>query len=55
MAGDTQYDVTALKANIVRCKGNIETFEQAIQKERDTIKELWHMIDVIAEQRDREK
>jgi hypothetical protein len=44
------FDPTALKAGIEKCRINITTFEQAIEKERDTIKEYRIMIDAIEEQ-----
>ncbi len=48
-----EYDLDALRKNIDRCKGNVETFETAIQKEHDTIKQLRHMISEIEEKRER--
>lgn len=50
-----EYDLDALRKNIDRCKGNVETFEDAIQKEHDTIKQLWHMISEIETKRERER
>lgn len=41
------YKVEALERGIEKCKKNIKIFEEAIDKERDTIKEYRQMIDVI--------
>jgi prefoldin subunit 5 len=41
------YDVEALRENVQKCKKNIDTFEQAIQAERDTIAQYRHMIEVL--------
>ena len=35
----------ALERGIEQCKKNIETFEEAIQKERNTIKDYYRMIE----------
>lgn len=48
------YDLDALRKNIDRCKANVETFEEAIQKEHDTIKQIRYMISEIEEKRGRE-
>jgi hypothetical protein len=45
--------VDALKRGIESCKKNIETFEEAIEKERQTIKDYHNMIDVL-ERKERE-
>ena len=44
------YDIQALKAGIEKCKVNIQTFEDAIERERRTITEYRIMIDAIREQ-----
>lgn len=41
------YNVDSLLDGIERCKKNIITFEDAIDKERNTIKEYYYMIDTI--------
>ena len=41
------YNVEGLERGIEACKKNIKTFEDAIDKERDTIKEYRKMIGVI--------
>ena len=41
------YSTESLTNGIEACKKNIETFETAIQKERDTITEYYAMIDTI--------
>ena len=41
------YSVASLKAGIEAAKKNIQTFEDAISKERSTIQEYYDMIDVI--------
>jgi hypothetical protein len=41
------YSVEGLERGIEACKKNIKTFEDAIDKERATIKEYRKMIDVI--------
>lgn len=43
------YNKDSLINGIEACKKNIQTFEDAIQKERDTIKEYYAMIDTIDE------
>ena len=43
------YSIESLERGIEACKKNIKTFEDAIDKERDTIKEYRQMIDVIEE------
>jgi ribosomal protein S4E len=47
------YDKKALLDGIEACKNNIVTFEDAIGRERDTIKEYYFMIDTI-ERKERE-
>lgn len=47
------YNVDSLLNGIERCKKNIVTFEDAIEKERNTIKEYYYMIDTI-ERKERE-
>jgi hypothetical protein len=44
------FDPKALKEGIEKCKVNITTFEEAIEGERNTIKEYRVMIDAIEEQ-----
>ena len=39
------FNTEALERGIQQCKNNIKTFEDAIQKERDTIKEYHNQID----------
>lgn len=43
------YSVESLERGIEHCKKNIKTFEDAIQKERDTIDEYYGMIDALKE------
>jgi len=43
------FDPSALKGGIEKCKENIKVFEEAIQKEHDTIQEYRGMIDKIQE------
>jgi hypothetical protein len=43
------FSPEALKNGILSCKANIITFEDAIEKERETIKEYQGMIDSIEE------
>jgi hypothetical protein len=45
------YSVASLMNGIENAKINIKTFEDAIQKERDTINEYHEMIDVIKEKK----
>lgn len=45
----TEYDIDGLLVGIDACKRNIETFERAIEKERQTIKEYKIMIDHLKE------
>ena len=49
------YDIDGLTRGIDACKRNIETFEQAIEKERQTIKEYKIMIDHLKEKAKRPK
>lgn len=49
----TGYSIESLKRGIEAAKKNMKTFEDAIQKERDTIKEYYFMIDTV-EQKERE-
>ncbi len=44
-----EYDLESLKQNIKKCRINIATFEEAIAKENETIKQLRHMISVLEE------
>ena len=44
------YEISGLKEGIIRCNINIETFEDAIKKEIDTINEYKRMIKVLEEQ-----
>jgi len=46
------YEVQGLKDGIERCKINIKTFEDAINKELETIKEYQGMIKVLQEAKD---
>lgn len=41
------YNIDSLLNGIEACKRNIQTFEDAIQKERDTIKEYYGMIEAV--------
>ena len=41
------YSVESLEGFIEKCKDNIKIFEEAIQKERDSISEAYNMIEVI--------
>ena len=41
------YDVAALRANMDRCKANIQTFQNAIERERTTIKRIEEIIATI--------
>ena len=50
-----EYDLDALRNNIVRCDTNIVTFETAIANEEVTKKRLHHMISVIEAKHDRSK
>ncbi len=43
------YSAESLERGIENCKKNIKTFEDAIQKERDTINEYYGMIDILKE------
>lgn len=43
------YSVEGLENGIEQARKNIKTFEEAIQKERDTIDEYYKMIDVLKE------
>ena len=42
-----QYDIEALRANCARCDRNIQLFEETIEKERQTKKQLRQMIEVL--------
>lgn len=44
------FNSEALERGIEQCKKNILTFEQAIEKERNTIKEYYKMIDLNEQQ-----
>lgn len=39
------FKTEALERGIEQCKNNIKTFEDAIEKERNTIKEYYKMIE----------
>jgi hypothetical protein len=41
------YNLEALERGIEKCKENIKVFEDAIEKERDTIKEYYGMMDTL--------
>ena len=43
------HSIEGLERGIEHCKKNIETFEDAIQKERETIDEYYRMIDALKE------
>lgn len=43
------FSTESLTNGIEACKKNILTFEEAIQKERDTIKEYFVMIEAVQE------
>lgn len=43
------YDVAALERGIEQCRANIKTFEDAIEKERQTMADYRIMIDHIKE------
>ena len=47
------YSIESLEGGIEKCKKNIEIFEEAIEKERDTIREYRSMIDVLEEKESR--
>ena len=52
MAG---YSIESLERGIVKCEENIKIFENAIAKERKTIKEYRYMIDTaLRKQKERE-
>lgn len=44
------YNNDALERGITQCKANIKTFEEAIEKERTTIKEYYRMMEHNQEQ-----
>jgi hypothetical protein len=44
------YNRESLEQNILKAKKNIQTFEDAISAERETIKKLQHYMDVMDEQ-----
>lgn len=46
----TGFSVESLENGIESCKKNILVFEEAIEKERNTIKEYREMIETIGEQ-----
>jgi peptidoglycan hydrolase CwlO-like protein len=46
-----QYDLEALKANVVKAEKNIDVFEEAITKEREGIKRLKQMITILEERK----
>lgn len=48
---DDNYDTDALKKNIEAAKVNIKTFEAAIQREKDTIRQYREYIRVIEEKK----
>jgi len=48
------YSIESLKNGIVACEKNIETFEQAIKTERETIKDYQFMIET-SERKERER
>ena len=47
------YSVAGLRHGIERCKGNIAVLKQAIQKERQTIKEYEGMVRSLNEMKER--
>ena len=44
------YNKQALEDGILKCKKNIQVFEDAIEKERQTIKDYRDMMDTMDEQ-----
>lgn len=44
------YNSESLERGIEQCKTNIKTFEEAIEKERNTIKEYYRMMEHNQEQ-----
>lgn len=44
MPNTIEYDIDALRDNIIRCDNNIKTFEEAIEKEQEQKRELRDMI-----------
>lgn len=44
-------DIAPLENGIERCKNNVKIFEDAIEKEREQIKEYYFMIDTIERKR----
>ena len=48
-----RYDIDALRKNVERCKANVAIFEEAIEKEYQTINRLRQMIAVLEEKRAR--
>ena len=49
------YSVETLEKGIEKCKENIVVFEEAIEKERNTIKEYRGMIETLIEKARKEK
>jgi hypothetical protein len=43
----SDFSIESLERGIIACKKNIKTFEDAIDKERNTIKEYREMIETI--------
>jgi hypothetical protein len=46
-----EYDIEALKSNVLRCDDNIRTFEEAIVKEEQQKLELRRMIRALEEKK----
>lgn len=44
------YNTASLKAGIEKCKENIKIFEQAIENERNTIKDYYAKIEILEDQ-----
>ena len=49
------YNTDALKNGILKCRDNIKIFEDAIEKERTTIKDYQSKIDILEEKERLEK
>jgi methyltransferase-like protein len=46
----TNYDLNSMRIALINCDKNIKVFEEAIQKERNTIEEYQRIIQVLEEQ-----
>ena len=49
------YDIKALELGIVKCKENIKVFENAIDKEHNTIREYRRLIQVLKEKEEQKE